>query len=310
MCPSPTMPRESSASGGSGVIQSPIWYDAMRAPARATWSSTPGSHHRWKVSTTTPTCSTGNCSAMSRAWREGRDDATVGGEDRVHRLDPEPHAAGAGLRGQLGDGVGGAVAGGGQVAVAGGQAAGHQHQDRGAEGRGLVERPQVVVVRLPSGRRVGDGEEAAPADRRDPEPCVAQPGRRRSPARPRRPVPATRRSPADRRRGSRRSPRAAYHARGGALVEREPGSRGSSGAGVATRAAAPEGTSVIGTLPSRRASRIRYAARSGSRSRPASSASSKTGRRCSALRADCRPPTMVNPGWWPLSQARNAIPVL
>ena len=120
----------------------------MRSPARAICSSTPGSHQTWKVSTTTPTASTGSGSAMSRAWRQRGDDAAVGGEDRVHRLDGEPDADVERVRDQRLDRGGGSVTGGAQVAVAGRQTAGHEHQARGAERGGLVERAAVVVVPL------------------------------------------------------------------------------------------------------------------------------------------------------------------
>src|SRR5690606_38628248 len=54
----------------------------------------------------------------------------------------------------------------------------------------------------------------------------------------------------------------------------------------------------------------RCAARSGSGRSRASLASSNARARCTTLRADCSPPTIVNPGWWPESHARNAMPVL
>ena len=213
MCPSPTMPRERSASGGSGVIQSPIWYDAIRAPARATWSSTPGSHHRWNVSTTTPTCSAGCCSAMSRAW--ARVDTTPRSAANIGCIGSiaEPHAAGAGVRGQLRDGVGGAVAGGGQVAVAGGRPPGTS--TRTGAPRVAASSSARRLSSCASRRAAGSATVKKPPRQSDEtrRPDVAQPATRRSPARPRRPVPATGRSPADRRPGNRRSPRAATSAR-------------------------------------------------------------------------------------------------
>ena len=54
----------------------------------------------------------------------------------------------------------------------------------------------------------------------------------------------------------------------------------------------------------------RCAASSGSSSAPAASASRTSVDRCGRLRAACRPPTMLNAGWWPFSQDRNATPVL
>jgi hypothetical protein len=64
----PIIPRLSRVSAAKGVTQSPIWKLTIRSPARPIWSSTPGSHHKWYVSTTTPTTSAGNCSTTSRAW--------------------------------------------------------------------------------------------------------------------------------------------------------------------------------------------------------------------------------------------------
>ena len=176
MWPSPTMPRDSSASGGSGVIQSPIWYDAMRRAGPGDLVEDPGLPPEVEGVDDDPHLldrellgdverlgerghrrpgrrRRSGASARSRAARHGR-------RPRVRAAATASVAAGAGR---------------GQVAVAVRQTAGHQHQSGRTEGRGLVESAEVVLVRLLAGRLVGCGEEPAAAERRDPQAGVPDP---------------------------------------------------------------------------------------------------------------------------------------
>ena len=104
---------------------------------------------------------------------QGGHDTAVGGEDRVHRLDGQAYADVERVRHQRLDRRGRSRARCREVAVVAGKPARHQHQARRTELRRLVERAPVVVVAFAAGLRVGGGEEAAPADRRDPQPRVA-----------------------------------------------------------------------------------------------------------------------------------------
>jgi hypothetical protein len=94
---------------------------------------------------------------------QGGDDTTVGGVDRVHRLDGEQHSAFPRVGGEVGDRVGGPGPGPLEVAVAFGQSTGNEHEGRRAQRGRLVDGAQVRLVRFLPGSLVGDGEEAAAA---------------------------------------------------------------------------------------------------------------------------------------------------
>ena len=286
----------------------------MRSPARATWSRTPGSHQRWKVSTTTPDRLDRELLGDVEGLAQRRDDAAVGREDRVHRLDAEPDAGGERGGHQLADRLGGAVPGRDQVTVALGQAAGDQYQGGRPECRGTPRSPGG------SRRGRGPGPSASTTVKNPPRQTeeTRRPASRSQVTAVSRPTSATGsrqtpmlESPAARQPSiaSRRS-----HAAVVRWLSESRARRGSPGAGVADPGR-PGGGYVehaghrVSPATSSQA-RIRDAARSGSRSRPASPASSSTRPRCTALRADCSPPTMVKPRWCPFSQARKAIPVL
>ena len=167
---------------------------SARRPARSA-SSTSGSHQRWKVSTTTPDLLDGCCSARSSACAERRDDAPVGGEDRVHRLDAEPHAALARVRDQPRDRRPRRGRGPPARSRSPPAARRHQHEHGCPERGGLVDGARLSSRRRLVGPVVGGGEEAAAAQRRHPQPGVGVPARPPSRARPRRPARATGRPP-------------------------------------------------------------------------------------------------------------------
>src|SRR5690606_32257765 len=101
--------------------------------------------------------------------------------------------------------------------------------------------------------------------------------------------------------------------RGGALVEREPGEPRVAGGGRVDPRRGPARDVEGGhrTAPATLSRlRIRAAAASGSGNSRAALASANTSDRCTTDRADCSPPTIVNPGWCPQSHDRNAMPVL
>ena len=184
--PVPGRPRPSSTPAGSGVTQSATWKQAIRRSRPGPRDLLP---HLRRPTTggrcrrTTPTASAGygaaRSSACSRVDTTQRSEANIGCSGSMASRTP----GGQGVRDQLADRVADVGTGRVDVPAAGRQAAGDQHQHRGAERRRLVDGALVLVV--PAGLL----EEAAAAQRGDGQPGVAhQRGRvlhARTPGRPR-----------------------------------------------------------------------------------------------------------------------------
>ena len=237
---------------------------------------------------TTPTCSGSKRSASCRAWASvtttERSAIIIGCSGSMPRRTPASTECGV----ERLDSVEHLPASGRQVAVRG--RAAHQHEHLGAQLGGLVHGGAVVGVALAATRRIGRREEAAAAQARHPEARVAN-----QLCRARHELVSPGREPADPRRGARLHGLRELQVVGGDLVEGEtPGRRGS-------RPDPGHGEQ----LPHRAA-----AANAGSASSPAPSARRKSSARWVSVRALSSPPTMRNPSWCPLSQARKTMPVL
>ena len=234
---------------------------------------------------------------------QGGDHPAVGGVDRVHRLDAQRHPELAGRTAPAArwPGPPGRRAAD-QIPVAGRQPAGHQHQRRRPQRRGLLQRLAGCSASAAcASAGIGGGEEPAAAQRGDPQTGLGDQPARPRPGPPRRAARARRRSRRARRRRSPATASGSDQRGGGPLVERAAGCQ-----------LARPAVAVIERHAGRGAAGCprRCAASSGSVSSRAALASSNTRARCTTDRADCRPPTMTNPSWCPFSQARKAIPVL
>ena len=193
---------------------------------------------------------------------------------RMQRLDPQPHAVVGGEGEQPLDAGGDRGAGGAEVLAV--RRAAHEHEDRRPELCRLLDRAAVVVI------GVGRREEAAAAQARDPQAGILQRAWRI-----RRELVTPRGDPPD---AGRRTPFGGL--RQAPVVD---------GDQVEAEAAGVDHASSC---------RMRASASSGSRRSPARPARTNTSDRCSVERARSRPPSMEKLSWWPLSQARNTMPVL
>ncbi len=209
------------------------------------------------------------------------DAGAVGGIHRVQRLDRQLHAGVPRIRQQRGDPVADQVARGGEIARARRQPADHQHQAMRADRRRLVDGAAVVVERACQPGAVELGEHAAAAEAGDGQAVGADRRRRRGHAhRLELVAPGRDAGDAGARDAVDRLAQVPLAARGRgvdreqALVLRE----------IAHQASTPW---------SRSTAAMRDAARSGSISRPAPSASWKSCARWSSERALSWPPTMV-----------------
>src|SRR5699024_3839782 len=241
---------------------------------------------------------------------EGGDHGAVRGEHGVQRLDRERHPALGGVRRELGDSLGDPGPGADDVLVGPVHPADDEHERRGAECGGLVDRAAVVVEGGGAVRLGGGGEEAAAAQAAHAQACVVDPSAQGVQAHL----------------GDVLSPQAhGVDAAGGGGLEDVLDAGGAEGPAVqgqargagppalggrGVHAAAPDVTAVSISYPARRSIECqRSAASCGSSRLPVVAASSMVRERCGRLRAACMPPTMVKACWWPFSQARNATPV-
>ncbi len=138
-------------------------------PARSICAFSSGSHQTWKVSTATPTAFASKGAARSRAWPRveirARSAAYIGCSGSSTSRTPFSD----GERNQVREAVGDALAGSHDVLLPRRQAADHQEQFPGVQRHGFEDGGAVVGERggLPLG--VGRGQEAAAAQRGDPE---------------------------------------------------------------------------------------------------------------------------------------------